>query len=97
MSVLATPTDGIKAILAGAHGVQMASAILRHGPTYFAAMRDGLMRWMESKHLSSIDEVRGRVNGRSGDASILERANYIRTLQSWTGERDDIGGPHVGR
>jgi dihydroorotate dehydrogenase (fumarate) len=82
---VATPTDGIKALLAGAHAVQMVSAILRHGPAYFAVMRDGLMRWMESKRLSSIDEVRGRVDGRPGDASILERANYIRTLQSWNG------------
>jgi len=81
---VATPTDGIKAVLAGAHGVQMVSAILRHGPTYFTAMRDGLARWMESKELSSIDDVRGRVNGRTADATILERANYIRTLQSWT-------------
>jgi len=80
---VATPTDGIKALLAGAHAVQMVSAILRHGPAYFTAMRDGLMRWMESKQLSSIDDVRGRVDGRPGDASILERANYIRTLQSW--------------
>jgi dihydroorotate dehydrogenase (fumarate) len=80
---VATPTDGIKALLAGAHAVQMVSAILRHGPAYFTAMRDGLVRWMESKQLSSIADVRGRVNGRPGDASILERANYIRTLQSW--------------
>ena len=80
-----TPTDGIKAILAGAHAVQMVSAVLRHGPAYFTVMRDGLERWMESNHLSSIDEVRGRVDGHSGDATILERANYIRTLQSWDG------------
>ena len=80
---VATPTDGIKAILAGAHGVQMVSAILRHGPAYFTAMRDGLVRWMESKQLSSIGDVRGRVDGRPANASIFERANYIRTLQSW--------------
>lgn len=83
---VATPTDGIKAILAGAHGVQMVSAVLRHGPAYFTVMRDGLVRWMESKQLSSIDDVRGRVDGRRADASILERANYIRTLQSWVGQ-----------
>jgi dihydroorotate dehydrogenase (fumarate) len=81
---IATPTDGIKAILAGAHAVQIVSAILRHGPAYFNVMRDGLTRWMESKQLSSIGDVRGRLDGRTGDASILERANYIRTLQSWT-------------
>jgi dihydroorotate dehydrogenase (fumarate) len=81
---VATPSDGIKAVLAGAHAVQMVSAILRHGPAYFTAMREGLVRWMESKQLSSIDDVRGRVDGRTGDAIILERANYIRTLQTWT-------------
>jgi dihydroorotate dehydrogenase (fumarate) len=81
---VATPTDGIKAILAGAHAVQMVSAILRHGPVYFTAMRDGLVRWMESKQIASIDDVRGRVDGRTGDADVLERANYIRTLHSWT-------------
>lgn len=82
---VATPTDGVKAILAGAHAVQMVSAILRHGPPYFAAMREGLARWMESKRLSSLDEVRGRVSlWRSTDPSAFERASYIRTLQSWT-------------
>jgi hypothetical protein len=40
---------------------------------------------MESKQLSSVDDVRGRVDGHVGDVNILERANYIRTLQSWTG------------
>jgi dihydroorotate dehydrogenase (fumarate) len=80
---VATPTDGIKAILAGAHAVQMVSAILRHGPGYFALMRDGLVRWMEAKQLSSLDDVRGRVDGRPSDTSIFERAQYIRTLQSW--------------
>ena len=29
---VATPEDGIKALLAGADAVQMVSAILRHGP-----------------------------------------------------------------
>jgi len=94
---VATPTDGIKAVLAGAHGVQMVSAILRHGPAYFTAMRDGLASWMESKELSSIDDVRGRVNGRSADATILERANYIRTLQSWTPRGEAAGQTDAGR
>jgi dihydroorotate dehydrogenase (fumarate) len=80
---VATPNDGIKAVLAGAHAVQMVSAIFRHGPAYFTAMREGLLRWMESKQFTSIDDVRGRIDGNGTDASIVERANYIRTLQSW--------------
>jgi dihydroorotate dehydrogenase (fumarate) len=81
---VATPVDGIKSILAGAHAVQLVSAILRHGPPYFNVMREGLARWMESKAFSSIEEVRGRIDGRTADANLFERANYIRTLQSWT-------------
>jgi dihydroorotate dehydrogenase (fumarate) len=81
---VATPADGIKSILAGAHGVQLVSAILRHGPEYFGAMRDGLVQWAESKSFSSIDDVRGRIDGSATDTDLFERANYIRTLQSWT-------------
>ena len=78
-----TPTDGIKALLAGAHAVHMVSAIMRHGPPYFASMREGLQRWMEAKAFATIDAFRGRVDGQPGDSEIAERGNYIRTLQSW--------------
>ena len=84
---VATPVDGIKSILAGAHAVQLVSAILRHGPGYFRAMREGLVRWMESKSFSSIDQVRGLIDGRATEANLFERASYIRTLQSWTAAR----------
>jgi len=81
---VANPTDGIKALLAGAHAVQMVSAILRHGPAYFGVMRDGLLRWMESRHFTSLEEVRGRLGlSNSPNPTAFERANYIRTLSSW--------------
>ena len=50
---VATPNDGIKAILAGAHAVQMVSAVLRHGPSYFTSMREELRRWMEVSRIRS--------------------------------------------
>jgi dihydroorotate dehydrogenase (fumarate) len=82
---VATPNDGIKAILAGADAVQMVSAILRHGPSYFVAMRDGLRHWMESLELSSLDDVRGRVSLAQTEApDAFERAQYIRTLSGWS-------------
>jgi dihydroorotate dehydrogenase (fumarate) len=79
-----TPRDGVKAILAGAHAVQMVSAVLRHGPAYFATMREGLARWMEWQKVASIDEMRGRVSLQHvPDPGAFERANYIRALHSW--------------
>ena len=81
---VATPVDGIKAILAGADVVQMVSALLRHGPSHVPAMRLGLERWMEWHKLETLGEARGRISlQRAGDSAAFERANYIRTLQSW--------------
>lgn len=82
---VATPADGIKALLAGADAVQMVSAILRHGPHYFVVMREGLQHWMAAKGFSSLEEVRGRLSlARTKDPAAFERANYLRTLSSWT-------------
>jgi dihydroorotate dehydrogenase (fumarate) len=82
---VATPADGIKAILAGAHAVQMVSAILRHGPSYFRTMREELARWMESLEFARVDEIRGRVSLTTIEApGAFERAQYIRTLSGWS-------------
>ena len=70
-----------KYLLAGADVVATASALLRHGPGYMAALVDGLGRWLSESGFSSIAEVRGRL-----DATHLEhadaflRAQYVRTL-----------------
>ena len=82
---VATPNDGIKAILAGAHAVQMVSAILRHGPAYFTVMREELRRWMESMEMARMDDVRGRLSLAGSEAmGAFERAQYIRTLSGWS-------------
>ena len=76
-----TPTDGIKALLAGADVVQMVSAILRHGPSYFTSMRDELRHWMESLEVARLDDVRGRLSmARTESPGDFERAQYIRTV-----------------
>ena len=81
---VATPDDGIKAVLAGADAVQMASALLRHGPAYVAVMRQSLEQWLDAKNMGSLAEARGRLSHRlTKDPGAYERANYIRTLQTW--------------
>jgi dihydroorotate dehydrogenase (fumarate) len=82
---VATPNDGIKALLAGADAVQMVSAILRHGPAYFVSMREELRRWMESLAFARIEDIRGRLSLAKTEApSAFERAQYIRTLSGWS-------------
>ena len=81
---VSTPEDGIKAVLAGADAIQVVSAILRHGPSYFATLRTGLETWMARHQIAHLDEVRGRASLKdAADPGAFERAHYIRTLHSW--------------
>jgi dihydroorotate dehydrogenase (fumarate) len=81
---IAVPDDVVKAILAGADAVQVASAVLRHGPKYIATLRDGFDAWMHRHGFETISEVRGRLSLRDvDDPSSFERAHYLRTLHSW--------------
>ncbi len=76
--------DGIKAILAGAHAVQVVSEVLRSGPQSLGAMARALVAWMERHQIASLDDMRGRVSlATSPDPRNFERANYIRTLHTW--------------
>lgn len=76
--------DAIKAILAGAHSVQLVSVLLRHGPRVLGPLLEGLQHWMGEHGYTSIDEFRGAMNlGRCPDPAGFERANYQRILQSW--------------
>jgi dihydroorotate dehydrogenase (fumarate) len=82
---VATPDDGIKALLAGADAVQLVSALLRHGPDHLGVMRRALERWLEWHRMDSLAEMRGRASLQgSRNPEAFERAHYIRTLQSWT-------------
>jgi dihydroorotate dehydrogenase (fumarate) len=84
-----TPEDGIRAILAGADAVQMVSAIVRRGEQHFGVMRDGLAEWLERKGFRSVGEARGTIGTPAVDAvELVERAGYLRTLQSEPNGRD---------
>ncbi|HUK36626.1 MAG TPA: dihydroorotate dehydrogenase-like protein [Vicinamibacterales bacterium] len=85
---VATVEDGVKAVLAGADAVQVASALLRHGPRYIAVLRDGLQQWMEHHGFSAVDDVRGRMSLKDiDDPSAYERAHYLRTLNNWKADK----------
>jgi dihydroorotate dehydrogenase (fumarate) len=77
-------SDVVKALLAGAHAVQVVSVLLRHGPRILSVLLAGLRDWLEEHGYESIDELRGALNLRHcPDPAAHERANYIRILQSW--------------
>ena len=79
-----TPIDLVKAIMTGAHAVQIVSSILRHGPRQITALRQGLTEWMEKHEYESVAQMTGAVSHRtSADPAAFERANYMRVLQSF--------------
>ncbi len=76
--------DAAKAILSGAHDVQLASVLLERGPTYLSVLLDELAGWLDSKGYKSSAEARGVLDLSSApDAHAYERLNYTRMLDSW--------------
>lgn len=81
-----TPVDAIKAIMAGAHAVQLVSALLKNGPEHLKVVREGVVKWMEENEYTSLEQMRGNMNLlRCPDPKAFERLNYARILQSWKG------------
>ena len=78
-------SDVIKMLLVGADVTMLASVLLYKGPSALKPILDDLVRWMEEKEYSSIDELRGAMSSASvADPSAFERANYIKILQGYT-------------
>ncbi|MBP7676905.1 MAG: dihydroorotate dehydrogenase-like protein [Thermoanaerobaculia bacterium] len=76
--------DAVKAVMTGAHAVQVVSAILQQGPDVLRRIREGLTQWLEEHEYDSLEQMRGSMNLlRCPDASMFERANYIRILQGY--------------
>jgi dihydroorotate dehydrogenase (fumarate) len=76
--------DAIKALMAGAHAVQMVSALLARGPGHLGEILLALTQWLEEHEYDSLRELQGSMNLlRCDNPRAYERANYIRILQSW--------------
>jgi dihydroorotate dehydrogenase (fumarate) len=77
-----TGTDVVKATMAGAHGVQLVSALLRHGPDRLRAIRHEIERWMLEHEWTSLSDMRGNMGlGRLPDPAAYERANFRMALR----------------
>ncbi len=79
-----TPLDAIKAVMCGAHAVQMVSAILKNGPGQITTMRHEVSRWLEEHEYESLQQMQGSMGlQKCPDPKAFERANYMHILQSW--------------
>ena len=81
-----TALDAVKAIMAGAHAVQMVSALLRYGPEHLRTVREETAHWLEAHEYESLGQLRGSMNlQRCPDPQAFARANYLHVLQGWRG------------
>jgi dihydroorotate dehydrogenase (fumarate) len=84
-SGIASAPDVVKALMVGADVAMMTSALLRHGPEHLGDVAGGLAAWLEEHGYRSVEELRGAAGFvTSGDPAAFERANYLRTLHSWS-------------
>jgi dihydroorotate dehydrogenase (fumarate) len=76
--------DALKAVMAGAHAVQLVSALLQRGPKALAEILHDLSEWLERHEYESLAQAQGSMNlERCPDPTFYQRGNYLRILQSW--------------
>ena len=80
-----TGLDAAKVLLAGADVAMMTSALLRHGPGHLQAVEEELRAVMAERDYDSVAQLRGSMSQAAmPDPEGFERANYMRTLMSWS-------------
>jgi dihydroorotate dehydrogenase (fumarate) len=78
-------TDAIKAIMVGADVAMMASVLLRQGPAALRAVEQEMRAWLVEREYESVSQLRGSASQANvADPSSFERAQYMRTLHSWS-------------
>lgn len=74
----------IKYLLAGADAVMTTSAILRHGASHCRTLTSALRDLLDRHGYESVRQMQGSMSQRHvSDPTAFERANYIRSLQSY--------------
>jgi dihydroorotate dehydrogenase (fumarate) len=77
--------EALKLLLAGADVVHLASCLLSHGPERLRQILIDMERWMSEREYSSVAQLKGSMSQKNlPDPSAVERASYIRVLDSYT-------------
>ena len=79
-----TALDVIKATMAGAHAVQLVSALMRNGPQYLRSLRTEVEAWMLANEWNSLEEMRGNMSfQRIPNPAVYERETFRRMFQQF--------------
>ncbi len=76
--------DVLKAMMAGAKVVEMASELIARGPDRVTEILSGIESWMNEYEYRSIQQMQGSMSHKSvAEPAAFERANYMKALQSF--------------
>ena len=76
--------DVLKALMSGAKIAMMASELLQNGVGRINQVLEGVRMWMEEREYESVTQMIGSLSQVNlGQPSLIERANYMKMLQSW--------------
>jgi dihydroorotate dehydrogenase (fumarate) len=76
-----TGRDAIKALLAGANVVQVASTLLKNGIPYLSTMLLDMQNWMDEHGYQKIEDFQGKLSQKKcDDPFAFERAQYVKML-----------------
>lgn len=76
--------DALKAVMAGAHGVQVVSTVIEKGPGVLKTLRDGMEEWLEKHDYKSLRQAQGSLSlQKSPSPETFERGNYVKILQGY--------------
>jgi len=89
--------DALKALLAGADVVMLASALLRQGPGHARTVLGGIESWMLEHDYASVAEMRGSMSMANVPNPVAyARANYARLVTSFVSPFDWRGAQPPG-
>ena len=78
------PDGVLKALLAGADVVEIASILYRLGINQLGTLLDGVAFWMESNDFGSVEKLKGILSlHKCPDPAAYERSNYTQALSSF--------------
>jgi len=73
-------THAIKAVMCGAHAVQVATALIRHGPKRLQSLVENMNTWLDQHDYQSLQQVRGRVTPQVFDTLGAFEMAYNRNI-----------------
>ena len=83
-----TALDVIKSTMAGAHAVQIVSALMRYGPGYLQKLRSEVEAWMLANEWNSLEEMRGNMSfQRIPNPALYEREMFRQMFAVSVGAR----------